>query len=285
MRRAWLFSWSPFGGRRIVGRSSVDRSVAASNDLATQRTTRSIRPLGARSGVFGIGNARFATQGFGDLDQLSLAGSKVPNRYFGRKVAPNQIRQSPRLAVRRVPVNESERSQDFGAKENVLRNAEIRDQCEVLVDDADPRSHRISRAHEVDRTVQQCDLACVGRIKTGNNLDQRAFACPIRSKQSMDFARHNVEIDSVERHNARKGFSQTANAENIVSRAELSACRRRVDVRDHTQIGGFRSRQGISFSNTELNDRSVASPPKRPTSCTPIGSPSGDQWRGKDIAG
>src|SRR5271155_3711718 len=100
----------------------------------------------------------------------------------------------------------------------------------------------------------------------------------------MDFARSNVEIDTVERHDAGKGFSQTASAENIDSRAEFSPLRMPVNVRHHAQIGGFRSRQGISFSNTELTERSVASSPKRPTSCTPIGSPSGDQCSGNDIA-
>ena len=98
----------------------------------------------------------------------------------------------------------------------VFRNAEIRDQREVLVDDADAGSHRISRAREVDWTAQESDLACVGRIKTGNELDQRAFARAIRAEQGMDFAGSDVEIDSVERHDAGKGFSQTANAENIV---------------------------------------------------------------------
>ena len=50
------------------------------------------------------------------------------------------------------------------------------------------------------------DLACVGRIKTGNELDQRAFACAIRSEQSMDFTGSDVEIHSVQRHNAGKVF-------------------------------------------------------------------------------
>ena len=54
----------------------------------------------------------------------------------------------------------------------------------------------------MDMTTAHEDVARVGLIKTGENFDERRLAGAVLTDEGVDFARHDRQVDTVQRERA-----------------------------------------------------------------------------------
>ena len=108
-------------------------------------------------------------------------------------------------------VVDDEAARDLAADEDVLRDAQVRRQQDLLMDQDDAVVFGVDRAGEHDRlTIKRHHPA--GRLQVaGKNLHQRRLAGPVLADQRMNLARHEIErdaeedLDRPERHVDRPG--------------------------------------------------------------------------------
>ena len=105
----------------------------------------------------------------------------------------------------------------FAAEEDILGDAQMRNQREVLIDDADPGSRRFGGIGEGYRRAVQADFTAVALVQPGDDLDQRAFAGAVGAEQGMHFAVLNVEVDTAKRDDPGKRLAQTRRTERTSS--------------------------------------------------------------------
>ena len=92
----------------------------------------------------------------------------------------------------------------FVAEHDVLRDAQARDQVELLVDRRDPGGVGGLRGAEHDGLPRPPQLAGVGPVGPGEHLDQRRLAGAVLPQQAVHLARGDVEVDAVERADPRE---------------------------------------------------------------------------------
>ena len=61
----------------------------------------------------------------------------------------------------------------------------------------------------MDLTPAHEDLASVGLIEAGENFDQRRLAGAVLTDKGVDFARHDRQVDAIQRERAEKALRQT----------------------------------------------------------------------------
>ena len=84
------------------------------------------------------------------------------------------------------------------ADENVLGDVQIGKQQRFLIDRRDAHALRLGGARDRDRPPCQQDLATVGLMDAGDDLDQRRLAGAVLAQQRVDFAGMERERDVVE---------------------------------------------------------------------------------------
>ena len=92
------------------------------------------------------------------------------------------------------------------ADEDVFRDVQVGKEQRLLVDRGDAETLRLRGAADGDRLAGEQDLAAVGLVDAGDDLDQRGFAGAVLAKQRMDFAGTNLEVHIDERIHAREGL-------------------------------------------------------------------------------
>ena len=158
-------------------------------------------------------DARRQRQRLGDLDQLLLADPQA------RRCAPRgrgRCRAGQQLARRR---DRSLRStirparQRLAAEKDVRRDAQLRDEVELLVDDGDARRLGVAHACEADRLAGDPDLAVIGRVDAGEDLHQRRLAGAVLAHQSVDLAAAQVEIHPAQGRHAGEALGDARRLE------------------------------------------------------------------------
>ncbi len=104
----------------------------------------------------------------------------------------------------------------LAAEEDVLGDRQVRDQVELLVDGGDPEPLGVLRTMDAHLLTAHEDPPGVGRIGTGEHLDQRALAGAVLTEQHMHLATAQVEVDTVERDHAGKGLAYALDAQQLV---------------------------------------------------------------------
>ena len=102
------------------------------------------------------------------------------------------------------PVDHAGHARRRGAEKDVLGHRQVRNEIQLLVDDANAERQRVARAVDVDRLAAHADLAAVLAIRAAENLHQRGLAGAVLAEQHVHFAGVQRQIDAVERDDARK---------------------------------------------------------------------------------
>src|SRR5439155_8625642 len=73
----------------------------------------------------------------------------------------------------------------LAAQENVVGDAELRNQVQLLIDDSDPAVLGVARPREPERPAAQTDLTLVFRDRAGEDLHQGTLAGAVLTAKGM----------------------------------------------------------------------------------------------------
>ena len=104
-----------------------------------------------------------------------------------------------------APRNKSARPGKTRHQRDVLADAQFVDQAEILMNKRDRHGLRMG----MDLTPAHEDLARVGLIEPGENLDERRLAGAVLAYERMDLGRHDRQVDAIERKGAEKALRET----------------------------------------------------------------------------
>ncbi|MPM59588.1 hypothetical protein SDC9_106432 [bioreactor metagenome] len=92
----------------------------------------------------------------------------------------------------------------FAPDEDILRNGEILEQVELLMDNAHAEALRLRGGVDFNFFAEEFDRTAILGVDTGQNLHQRAFARAVFTDQREHLARVERQIHAVERMYAGK---------------------------------------------------------------------------------
>ena len=130
-----------------------------------------------------------------DLDALLFADRELPDVRSRIDAEPDVRGDRLDFGFRLAKVQEEARS--VHADEHVLGHGLRRDQGEMLVDHPDAVRDGIARRSERDRRSVHADRALVGLVQPGEDVHQRALACPVLAEQGVDLTGAHVEVDVI----------------------------------------------------------------------------------------
>ena len=141
-----------------------------------------------------------------DLDHLPLRRGRAARRGVRGSMRHPEVGEQRRwpCVVQRAPVDDARPARRRRAEEDVLRHRQVRDEVELLVDDADAERERVARAVDRRRLAVEPDLAGVLAIRAAENLHQRRLAGAVLAEQHVHVAGVERQIDAVERDDARE---------------------------------------------------------------------------------
>jgi hypothetical protein len=93
-----------------------------------------------------------------------------------------------------------------GAEKDVLRDRELWNQVELLVNHANAELQRVTRPGDLYLAAADANLAAILAIGTAQDLHQRRFAGAVLAKQHVHFAGVERQVDAGQRHDAREGL-------------------------------------------------------------------------------
>ncbi len=98
---------------------------------------------------------------------------------------------------------------------DVVANVQVREERVTLEDDVE---RPLLRRRMRDVAPVEQHLALIGRLKAGENTEQRGLAAAARSEQAEERARVDVQVDVAERGDAAKTFRNADNVDRTVWR-------------------------------------------------------------------
>ena len=123
-------------------------------------------------------------------------------RAHGDRLVPEPGEQRLRLAVHPVEVEERAAPR-LVREEDALGDAQVGHEVELLVDRRDAALQRAGRVARRQRLAEEQDLAARRLERAGDALDQRRLACAVRAEQAVHLGLEHVEVDALERLDAR----------------------------------------------------------------------------------
>ena len=109
-------------------------------------------------------------------------------------------------AAHGLPVDGAERGLGRLPEEDVLRHRQFGKQQQFLVHRGDAGGMGVPRRGELHRPAIDQDLALVGLVKPGHDLDEGGFSRPVLAHQRMHLAGAHVEADVAHHLDAGKGL-------------------------------------------------------------------------------
>ena len=144
---------------------------------------------------------RLEAQHLRDLHHLLIADGKVAHQSVALKAQIQLRQQFVRFGIHGFPVDFAKPVHELTAEEDVLRNGELRDQVQLLVDDANARFLRGFRAVEGGLFTQPQQRTGIALIDPGQHFHHGGFARAVFAHQ-----RHYAPGIDVQRR-AREGFN------------------------------------------------------------------------------
>src|ERR1700722_8341448 len=92
------------------------------------------------------------------------------------------------------------------AEKDILGYAHVRDQIELLVDDADTESETDTRIERTEAATFDIDRSSVRSLGPAEDPHQRRFAGAVFTNQAMDLTAADREINTLQGVDARIGF-------------------------------------------------------------------------------
>jgi len=154
-------------------------------------------------------DAGIERQRLGDLDQLLLGDRQRLDRCVGVDPRGDAQKQAARPIPHRGAVEQAA-ARRLKPEEDVVGDAALGQQAELLVDDADPGPARLDRMPEGDGLAAKLDLAFVGPVDAAEHLHQGRLAGAVLPADRMNFPGMAVEADIVERPHAGETLADAA---------------------------------------------------------------------------
>ena len=140
----------------------------------------------------------------GDLDPLAVADREGADEPRDVEVVDvERGEQLPRLGVHRRPVEGAEAGARRVAHEDVLGDAQRREQQQLLEDRGDAGGLGIVRAREADLLAVQAHGPGIRLVEAGDDLDQGRLAGAVLAEQRVHLTGAHVETDIIQRFDAR----------------------------------------------------------------------------------
>ncbi|MNQ50188.1 hypothetical protein D3C85_641170 [compost metagenome] len=111
-------------------------------------------------------------------------------------------------------VNAAKAGARLAAEEDIGCNRQLRQQIQLLVDDADPLILGVARSLEVDRLTAVADAARIGLIDAGQHLHQGGFAGAILTEQGHHLTRVDSQTRFVESAHPGEGLDDPGELKN-----------------------------------------------------------------------
>ena len=174
-------------------RDEEDAGPASRRLRATANSRSTSTPLKGRRRLvhdqdFGVQRNRL-----GDLDDLLVRDGQA----FGDagRVDRNAkaVEQLARLPDHRRRADEPEAALGLAADENVLRDAQVREERGLLVDDRDSGVLALGNVAELDALARHLEVAGIGVVQAGEDFHQRGLAGAVLPDQCVDFASLDVD--------------------------------------------------------------------------------------------
>jgi len=112
-------------------------------------------------------------------------------------------------------------SAGFAAQKDVLREVQVRDERELLKDDRDAETTRVSGGTQPRGLSVDEDLTCVGMMRAAQDAHQRRLARSVLTEQHVHGAGVDHQRHILERADPRKRFGDSAHLEKGRHRAKL----------------------------------------------------------------
>ena len=179
-------------------------------------------------------HVRLAGQGLGDLDDLTLGDGEPAHGLAGIKTTIELAEPLGGLAVQFGAVDPAERVDGLQTEQQVLRDVEVGDRHELLVDHRDALCEGVLRGGEAHGLAAQGDRAPVGRLQAGEDLHQRGLARAVLAHERVHLARPELHRDILQGRQAPEGLGELADGQHAVTsrsarRRGLPAARRSMD--------------------------------------------------------
>jgi hypothetical protein len=116
------------------------------------------------------------------------------------------------ITRRAAPVGDAETARITHAQANVLGHRHPLHQPQVLVDERDRLPAPVAAAPSALRPAFKKDLAAIGGVNAGQQLDERGFARTVLAQQREDFAGVHVERNLVDRLRAAETLAHLLEA-------------------------------------------------------------------------
>ena len=130
---------------------------------------------------------RLHRQRAGDLDQLLLGDRKVAHLRHRIALEADALGDRLRLLGHAPPAHEQPRAR-LAADEHVLGDRHVGSEGEFLVDRDDASALGVVGRRKSDRLPEQLDLAGIGALRAGQDLQQRRLAGAVLAEQRVDLA-------------------------------------------------------------------------------------------------
>ena len=111
-------------------------------------------------------------------------------------------------AMHGAPIDASAPARRKASKQDVFRGAQRRHEAYLLGNRRNSFRDRVERRAEPRRPPSQEDLPVAGREGTREDLDERRLSGAVLADERMDLRRPDLQIDAIERIDARKALRQ-----------------------------------------------------------------------------
>ena len=133
----------------------------------------------------------------GDLDDLLLTDAQVAHRGLGVERLVEALHQLRRDLALALLVDHDAAADALARHEDVVRDVEVREEAELLVDDRDAAVGGVAWTVDLDGLSVELERAG-GRLDPGEDLHERRLAGAVLAEQA-DLARDDVEVDAAQR--------------------------------------------------------------------------------------
>ena len=124
-----------------------------------------------------------------DFDELLVGDRQPPGGAVGVERNPEALKNLRGIVVHRPAIDRPAPSQRLAAHEDVLGDREVGKQRGFLVDDRDTRGPGGGGTRQDHRLSTDSQLAAVGLVDAGQDLDQGRLTGPVLAEQGMSLAR------------------------------------------------------------------------------------------------
>ena len=143
-----------------------------------------------------------AQQRGGDRHLRALGDRKIAHKRIGGEGGGHPVECRLHRPAHRGAVEEAAGGDGLVAEQSIADDIELRDELLVLMDDGDAVRLGVAAVAQPHFAAADEDLAAIGLVDAGKDLDQRRLAGAVLAEQGVDLAGAHREIDTAQRLDA-----------------------------------------------------------------------------------